>query len=329
MTITAAQAQAELDRRSKAGAGGAAPAQGGGITAAQAQAELDRRAASAEPDVMKKLHDPNTLLGKPLQIMDDLTNVSGDAVTRGFGGNDMMDAATRASRERLGWGAVPVDVVSAVASSPYRIGSMGAGAIAGAAEGAASAYGHQEGWVPGWDVLKGAAIGAGAGAFGAKAGEWLGGKAAAKEAEAALTPDAAAIANADQILATKGMTRDDFAKALADAPPELQAKIAEIAGGKSLTSRVGAAMPKTLTEGGIDRTLLTGLTLGPKAVAARLGAQGLKAAGESDWANKVPDQAIEALAESVRKGEINIDPAIVDKWRDAAARIGIGYGRSP
>ena len=60
-----------------------------------------------------------------------------------------------------------------------------------------------------------------------------------------------------------------------------------------------------------------------------MGAQALKSAGKSDWANRVPDKLIDELAVQARSGELKLDPATIDKWRDAAAKIGIGYGRSP
>lgn len=88
-------------------------------------------------------------------------------------------------------------------------------------------------------------------------------------------------------------------------------------------------VPRTLTEGGLDRTLLTALTLGPKAAAVRVGAQGLKKAGESDWANKVPASSLDDLAAMAAKGELEIDPATINRWRDAIAKASIGYGRSP
>jgi hypothetical protein len=166
MGITAAQAQAELDRRAKA-----KPA---GITAAQAQAELDRRATMDTDWGPRGLGDNFARAG---QSLDDSMRLIADTATRGY--FDKMlgpeeQAKTAAARERQGWGGTALDVGAAVATSPYRIGSMAGGALAGGLEGAASAYGHQEGWVPGWDVLKGAGTGIVAGAGGAKLGEWAG-----------------------------------------------------------------------------------------------------------------------------------------------------------
>ena len=111
------------------------------------------------------------------QSLDDSMRTIVDTVSRGYVDKWLgpeEQAKTAAARERLGWGGTALDVGSAVASSPYRVGSMAGGALAGGIEGAASAYGHQEGWVPGWDVLKGAGTGAAFGAGGAKIGEWIG-----------------------------------------------------------------------------------------------------------------------------------------------------------
>jgi hypothetical protein len=289
-----------------------------------------------------------------LTPVDDAMRIAADSMTRGYAdklGGEEAQQHTARSRERTSdWIETPIDIAASVAASPYRIGSAGVGALAGAAEGAASAYGHQEGWVPGWDVLKGAAVGAATGGLGAKVGGWLGGGKAVREAEAArpYKTDAdlkaasvadpsnldlgARLSHVNMIRDTQGTTRDTFAKMLSGmegASPEVQAKIAEIAGGKSLTSKAGELVPNVLTEGGLDRTLAVGLTLGPKAAAARVGAQALKSAGKSDWANRVPDKLIDELAVQARSGELKLDPATIDKWRDAAAKIGIGYGRSP
>lgn len=303
----------------------AAPAQQDGPWSKYASAPQEQAPAAPEGEVGW------------LTPVDDSMRVAADSISRGYldklSGEEAQQHTAR-SRERLpGWVETPIDIAAAVASSPYRIGSAGAGALAGAAEGAASAYGHQEGWVPGWDVLKGAAVGAATGGLGAKAGEWLGGGKAIRDAEAvAPPPNATQAANVDRIVAAKGSTREEFGKLMADlenAPPEVQAKVAEIVGGKSLTSRAGEMIPKTLTEGGIERTMLAALTLGPKAAAVRVGAQGLKKAGESDWANKVPARSLDDLAAMAAKGELEIDPATIDRWRDAFAKAGIGYGRSP
>lgn len=276
-----------------------------------------------------------------LTPVDDAMRVAADSMTRGYAdklGGEEAQQHTERSRERLpGWVETPIDIAAAVASSPYRIGSMGVGAVAGGLEGAASAYGHQKDWIPdseGWgDIAKGAGIGVVAGAGGAKLGEWLGGGKAARDAEAvAPPPSATQVANVDKIKAAQGSTRDEFGRLMADlenASPEMQAKVAEIVGGKSLTSKAAGMVPKTLTEGGLDRTLLTALTLGPKAAAVRVGAQGLKKAGESDWANKVPASSLDDLAAMAAKGELEIDPATINRWRDAIAKASIGYGRSP
>jgi hypothetical protein len=136
------------------------------------------QAAPAESDVSQKLRDPNTLLGPLYGAVDDVTGIAQDALTRGFGDKLFgpgAQADTQAARERTGGlTEAAADITGAVAGSPYRVGSLGAGALAGGLEGAASAYGHQEGWVPGWDVLKGAGEGAAFGAGGAKIGEWAG-----------------------------------------------------------------------------------------------------------------------------------------------------------
>lgn len=291
------------------------------------------------------------------QSLNDSMRIIADSATRGYGDKALgpeEQALTEAARQRQGWGGTALDVGTSVATLPIRIGSMAGGALAGGLEGAASAYGHQDGWVPdageAVDILKGAGTGAAFGAGGAKLGEWIGDWWGGRQAEAArpYKTDAelraasvadpsnldlgARLARVNMIRGTQGTTRDTFAHMLSgmqEASPEVQAKIAEIAGQKGLVSAAGGMLPDALTAGGLDRTLAVGLTLGPKAAAARLGAQGLKAAGESDWAKQVPPKAIDELATLERSGPLNIDPATIDKWRDLVAKAGIGYGRSP
>jgi hypothetical protein len=110
-----------------------------------------------------------------MQRLGDITTSAQDATTRGFLTDDkMVDEA----RTRAGNATVPGDIIASIVASPYRVASVGAGALTGGLEGAASAYGHQKNWMPnlqeGKDILyegaKGAALGSGA----AKGAEWLG-----------------------------------------------------------------------------------------------------------------------------------------------------------
>ena len=117
-----------------------------------------------------------------LQGVDDVTAASQDTATRGFGNkvlgpNAQADAA--AARERLPTSVeLPADIITSIATSPYRIGSVGAGALAGGIEGAANEYGHQPNWIPspqeGWDIAKSAVTQSGLGAGVSKLGEWAG-----------------------------------------------------------------------------------------------------------------------------------------------------------
>jgi hypothetical protein len=130
---------------------------------------------------------PTSTLGKGFQTADDAFRIAADSMTRGAA-DKLLDATplygneqekTLQSRDRMpGWAEMPIDVGSAVIASPYRIGSMAAGAGWGALEGAGSTYMHQPNWIPSSDeavdILKGGAGGAVAGAGGAKLGQWGG-----------------------------------------------------------------------------------------------------------------------------------------------------------
>jgi len=139
--------------------------------------QRDKQAATSGGFKRDKQATPEGEVGW-LTPVDDAMRIAADSMTRGYAdklGGEEAQQHTARSRERTSdWVETPIDIAAAVAASPYRVGSMGVGALAGAAEGAASAYGHQEGWVPGWDVLKGAGEGAAFGAGGAKLGEWAG-----------------------------------------------------------------------------------------------------------------------------------------------------------
>lgn len=122
---------------------------------------------------------PTSRAGIVGQALDDAARISADTMTRGYldkilGEEDQ--AKTAQSRERTSdWVEAPLDVASAVATSPFRVGSMVGGGLWGAAEGAASAYGHQQGWMPEWGNIAGeAGQGALLGSGAAKVGEWLG-----------------------------------------------------------------------------------------------------------------------------------------------------------
>lgn len=119
--------------------------------------------------------------GRAGQSLDDSMRIIVDTATRGYFDKMLGEeeqAKTQASRERQGWGALPIDMGTAVATSPYRIGSAVVGGGFGALEGAASTYGHQKNWIPDLqgaeDIAVGAGKGAALGGLGAKAGEWLG-----------------------------------------------------------------------------------------------------------------------------------------------------------
>jgi hypothetical protein len=134
-----------------------------------------KKAAAAKSDIFANAP-------APLRFFNDLTTASMDAATRGWGsklfGQATQDETQREINRLPAAAAVPAEAVTALATSPYRVGSTGVGALAGGLEGAASAYGHQPNWVPdiqgGLDIAKGAIAGTVAGAGGAKTGEWLG-----------------------------------------------------------------------------------------------------------------------------------------------------------
>lgn len=114
-----------------------------------------------------------------LTPVDDAMRVAADTISRGYLDKLLGEEAqqhTARSRERLSdWVEAPVEVASAVASTPYRVGSTAAGGLIGALEGGISAYGNQKDWTPdvgniAYESGKGALLGSGA----AKAGEWLG-----------------------------------------------------------------------------------------------------------------------------------------------------------
>lgn len=114
-----------------------------------------------------------------LTPVDDAFRVAADTMSRGYLDKllgEEAQAHTARSRERLSdWVEAPVEVASAVVSTPYRVGSTAAGGLFGALEGGITAYGNQEDWTPdlgniAYESGKGALLGSGA----AKAGEWLG-----------------------------------------------------------------------------------------------------------------------------------------------------------
>jgi hypothetical protein len=157
---------------------------------------------------------PGTIRDLP-RTADDVMRVAADSMTRGLldkGLGEEDQAKTQASRERLGWSALPVDVGASIIASPYRIGSMGIGALAGAGEGALSAYGHQKDWIPdaqgAWDILKGAGYGAVAGGAGAGVGKKIGERQATSIAEDARPYQTQADIDA---AVTQGRTADEAA----------------------------------------------------------------------------------------------------------------------
>jgi len=116
------------------------------------------------------------------QTVNDVTDISGDTAFRGLGsklyGADEQQRVQQARDRTPGYLEAPADIITAIATSPYRVGSALVGGAAGAGEGALNAYGHQPNWVPSmkdagniaYEASKGALLGSGA----AKAGEWLG-----------------------------------------------------------------------------------------------------------------------------------------------------------
>lgn len=113
---------------------------------------------------------------------DDVIRTIADTATRGYADKLMgpeEQAHTARSRERIpDWAEMPLDVGTALVTSPYRVASAGWGALTGGLEGAADAYGHQKDWVPdeegALDIAKGGGIGAGAGLIAGGAGDVLG-----------------------------------------------------------------------------------------------------------------------------------------------------------
>jgi|SoiMethySBSTD1v2_1073268.scaffolds.fasta_scaffold00799_12 hypothetical protein len=157
---------------------------GGGKAAAPPATE-----GTDEPGLLQQMFDvrsPSTgesyIYGnrpKP-QVIDDLMRIGGDTASRGLT-DKLTNTAnlTEAARERTpDFIEAPLDITTAVVTSPYRVGSMAAGGVAGGLEGGLSEYGHQKDWVPSakgmediaYESGKGALLGSGA----AKAGEWLG-----------------------------------------------------------------------------------------------------------------------------------------------------------
>lgn len=292
--MTPAEAQAELDRRAAAG-GGAKPT--GGITAEQAQAELDRRASQETDWGVMGLGDNFARAG---QSLDDSMRLIADTASRGYLDKWLgpeEQAKTAAARERQGWGGTAVDVGSAVATSPYRVGSAAAGALAGGLEGAISAYGHQEGWVPGLDVLEGAGTGAVFGAGGAKAGEWAGRGWNRLFGEA---PPPAATALPEP---SYGPTRPAPSSPVAAVEPRL--------------GRVGSAVQKF---GSLPRS-----TTVPIDAALALMHMPPVVTGASSAAEQVGKLFKPQLPPAARPPE----PAAAAAARDMLAKMMIGYGRSP
>ena len=130
-------------------------------------------------------------------IMADTNRIIADTATRGYAdkmsdlnatvprgqGNELTGGGnaekTAAARERMpDYLEFPSDVIAAIGSAPYQVGSRLFGAVSGGLEGMADAYGHQKNWVPSAedtkDIITQGAIGTGAGAAGSELGRWGG-----------------------------------------------------------------------------------------------------------------------------------------------------------
>lgn len=341
-----------------------------GDTAAAKRLAAMAQAAPAEP--VEEDYGPLGLgdnFARAGQTLDDSMRLIVDTASRGYVDKWMgpeEQAKTEAARQRQGWGGTAVDVASAVASSPYKVGSAAAGAGYGALEGAASSYAHSDSWVPDpLQIGKDALIGGATGGFGAKVGEWFGGRQANKAADAAQpyksdaalddavsasalddelnrldisprTEDLASRAAAiEAARAAQGGGRGAFARMAAGMDdPAMAYKAADIAGGpRSVTAAVGGAADRLGKNATLPVLLADAVASGgiPYRALAGMGARKLLSqAGQSNWATRVPGREIEDFASIARNvNGIEPDQLLIDSWRDRASKVFSGYGRTP
>ena len=135
------------------------------------------------------------------------------------------------------------------------------------------------------------------------------------------------------IRAAQGSTRDEFAAMRAGmegASPELQAKLAESApeAAADKSRRLVDRLPgKDLNIPLLAIEAAAGHGIPWKTLGGMLIKAGVSKAGKS--ANVVSDKEIEAAANLARNGPLQLDPAIIDKWRNAFAKTAIGTARRP
>jgi hypothetical protein len=306
-----------------------------------------------------KLRDPNTVMGRVFQAIDDPTAVAMDAFTRGFGHTEQAATDVRAARERLPAAEeLPADIAGGVMGSPYRVAGAGWGAVAGGAEGIANAYGHESNWVPSRDDLAHMAVEGGKGAvlgtIGAKAGEKIGNWWAGKKAPAPEFPTDAdletgaynAIGTNDpraNELADRTQRLDAARKAQATGDPEayktltpanpleastlaaVQRGASRIpdylkTGGRVLSGRGGSAM--TAIPANILNAKTGGFT----------GGAGLTAEAVGNFFSKPPSvnpKLAEAYATAIRNGGDLKDPKLIEMARTLLSQAGVGAGKSP
>jgi hypothetical protein len=355
VTITAEQAKAELARRAGAGA---TPAPAGGITPEQAKAELARREADKDYGPLG-LGDNFARMG---QTLDDSARIIADSATRGVADKAMgpeQQAATEAARERQGWGGTAVDIGTSVLTSPWKIGSVAAGAGYGAAEGALTEYAHQENWIPGLEDLQriGTAgiTGAGLGGLGAKLGDAFGVNTSrgkdqpyptdqalqqASEEAKRLAPGGPRAADLEDRVSRLGEVRnaettgrDAFANLRAGTPEEAAARDAisgapkpAVTQAAEFVDKYGKAVPPAQTI--VLEALLSG-GIPYKTAMAYAAKIGLSKIGK---AADMPDaKQTEFLASLVRDprgiGNTGTDQATIDFWRDRLSKLAVGAGK--
>lgn len=296
------------------------------------------------------------------QTLDDSARIIADSATRGVADKVMgpeQQAATDAARQRQGWGGTAVDIGTSVVTSPFKIGSVAAGAGYGAVEGALTEYGHQENWIPGLDDLynigKAGVTGAGLGGLGAKLGDAFGintsrGKDQPYKTDQALqeaSEEAKRLApggpraqdlesrvdRLGQVRNAEKTGRDEFARLQAGTPDEAAAAATIANAPKKTVTKLaetvdtyGKKVPPAQTI--VLEALLNG-GIPYKTAAAYAAKMALSKAGQ---AADMPDaKQTEFLASLIRDprgiGNVGTDPAAIDFWRDRFAKLGIGAGK--
>lgn len=315
-------------------------------------------APSAKDQEQTALKDKLYPPGSWGRTFSDLTDVSMDTVTRGFGSKLFGDQArVEQARENLPASAeLAADIPSTIVSMPYR----GAGAVTGALEGVANAYGHQKNWVPGMsdlgDMATQGAEGGVLGWLGGRLGNMVGKKLAQREAKAAqpYKTDAEFLAankraqeevsdtaskldygkRAERLNAARaaqGGSKDAFATMMAgmDMPAGEKAivdKLTKPSMLRTAASAVDEFAPKKFSLPALAaETIAFGgvpwMTL--KGLAAKKGLN--MAANATDKVGRVDDLA--AMIRDPSGRGLALDPAISARWRDAFAKAGVGLGR--